>query len=68
MGLVKTRNWIDQYWKIPLIGTVLIIIGIITPPTAVMESGISIFLWYFGFWFVSSELIVDFGFPCFFIV
>ena len=29
MGLVKTRNWINQIWKIPLISLVLVLIGII---------------------------------------
>ena len=61
MGQVYKRNWIEQLWKIPRAGTILVIIGIITPAMAFMESGVYIFLWYFGFWFLSANLNMDFG-------
>jgi len=61
MGQEYKRNWIEQLWKVPRIGTILVVIGLITPATGFMESGLYIFLWYFGFWFVSSDVLTDFG-------
>ncbi|MHA1985729.1 MAG: hypothetical protein ACW98D_03725 [Promethearchaeota archaeon] len=63
MELSYKRNWIEQLWKIPGAGAVLVLVGLMTPASAVMESGVYIFLWYFGFWFLSVDFQTDFGMP-----
>ena len=53
MEQVKTKDWTEHIGKIIKAGVVLAVISILTPSSAVMESGDSIFIWYFTFWTMS---------------
>jgi hypothetical protein len=62
MEQIRSNDWTQHIWKIAKAAAIFIIIGIITPPTGIMESDGVIFLWYFGFWFLSVGGTTDAGF------
>jgi len=53
MEQVRTQDWTRHIWKLPTIGAILALISIITPSSSIMEGDVFLFLWYFGFWFLS---------------
>lgn len=62
MEKIKTTDRTEHIWKISKAGAILALISIITPATGLMESGITFFMWYFGFWFISGGGDTDTGF------
>ena len=57
MEQIKTNNWITHIWKLPVIGAVLALCGIILPASNLEVLGGDVYLWYFGFWFSTSSLL-----------
>ena len=57
MEQIKTDNWINHIWKLPVIGAILAICGIILPASNSEAFGGDTYLWYFGFWFSTSSLL-----------
>ncbi|KKK42194.1 hypothetical protein LCGC14_0822090 [marine sediment metagenome] len=49
----RSTDWAQKIPKITMIGGVLALLGVILPPIHILESGGMLFLWYWGFWFVS---------------
>jgi hypothetical protein len=54
MAQTYSRGWTDHIWKILMVGGVFTFLGIILPSCAVLESGITLFMWYFGFWIMTD--------------
>lgn len=57
MEQIKTNNWITHIWKLPVIGAVLALLGIVLPASNSEAFGGDTYLWYFGFWFSTSSLL-----------
>jgi hypothetical protein len=54
MAQTYSRGWTDHIWKILMAGGIFTFLGIILPSCAILESGITVFLWYFGFWIMTD--------------
>jgi hypothetical protein len=54
-------DWTRHIWKILMVGGIFAVLGIILPPAAILEEGVTAFMWYFGFFFQEGLPIADSG-------